>query len=150
DDLPVVIAHLHEVGVPVFFRFGAQTDLSDATQQIASVDQGGLGLPDRDFYTRTDQQSRETLEQYTAHIETIFKAAEEEPADAAAHAKAAVAIESALAKASLTRVQRREPSNTQHHMALGELRRMMPAFDWAKYVTASSAPKFQLLNVAVP
>jgi putative endopeptidase len=150
DDLPVVIAHLHEIGVPVFFRFAAQTDLSDATQQIANADQGGLGLPDRDFYTRTDEKSRDTLDKYASHVETIFKLASEEPADAAAHAKAVLAIETALAKASLTRVQRREPSNTQHHMALGELRRMMPAFDWSKYITAAAAPKIQMLNVAVP
>ena len=150
DDLPVVVAHLHENGVPAFFRFGAQTDLTDATRQIANADQGGLGLPDRDFYTRTDERSRELVDKYTAHIEKMFRLAEEAPADAAAHARTVVALETALAKASLDRVHRREPSATQHRLALTELQRLTPAFDWKKYTTAASAPKFQVLNVAVP
>jgi len=150
DDLPVVVAHLHEIGVPVLFRFGAQTDRTDATKQIAAVDQSGLGLPDRDFYLRTDERSRDLVAKYRAHVERLFKLAEEEPADAAAHAETVVAIETALAKASLDRVQRREPSATLHRMSLADLQRLTPAFDWRKYTSAAGAPRFQVLNVAVP
>ena len=109
DDLPVVLAHLHEIGVQAFFRFGARTDRTDATRLIAEVDQGGLGLPDRDFYLRDDERSRELRAKYEAHIARLFTLADEEPADAAAHARAVVAVETALAKASLDRVKRREP-----------------------------------------
>src|SRR4051794_29309036 len=68
DDLPVVLAHLHDVGVPAFFRFGSQTDLDESTRQIAVADQGGLGLPDRDLYIKDDERSRDIRAKYTAHI----------------------------------------------------------------------------------
>src|SRR4029077_5461978 len=69
DDLPVLVAHLHEFGVPVLFRFGSQADADEATRQIANADQGGLGLPDRDFYLKDDERSRDIRAKYTAHIE---------------------------------------------------------------------------------
>ena len=69
DDLPILIAHLHAVGVPVLFRFGAQTDLEDATTAIASIDQAGLALPDRDYYLKTDQRSAELRDKYVAVIQ---------------------------------------------------------------------------------
>src|SRR5262245_4083375 len=150
DDLPVVLAHLHEVGVPAFFRFGSLTDLDDTTHDIAGVDQGGLGLPDRDLYIKDDERSRDIRAKYAAHIERIFRLAEEEPADAAAHAKAVVAFETQLAQASMDRVKRREPANTHHRMTLTDLQALTPRFDWKKYSGAAGAPKFQVLNVATP
>ena len=150
DDLPVVLAHLHESGVVAFFRFGSQADADEATRAIAFVDQSGLGLPDRDLYIKDDPRSREVREQYVAHIEKVFRLAEEEPADAAAHAKAAVALETALAEASMDRVKRREPANRNHRMTLSDLQAQTPNFDWKKYAGAAAAPKFQILNVANP
>ena len=150
DDLPVVLAHLHEVGVPAFFRFGARTDRTDATRETAEADQGGLALPDRDFYLRDDERSRDLRVKYESHIARMFTLAEEEPGDAAAHAKSVVAFETALAKASLDRVKRREPVNTQHRITLAAFQAMTPRFDWRKYVGAIGAPKFQVLNVATP
>jgi putative endopeptidase len=150
DDLPVVLAHLHEIGVQAFFRFGSRTDRTDATRETAEADQGGLGLPDRDFYLRDDERSRDLRAKYEAHVARLFSLAEEEPADAAAHAKAVIEIETALAKASLDRVKRREPSNTQHRMTLAAFQTTTPRFDWRKYVGAIGAPKFQVLNVAAP
>ncbi len=150
DDLPVVLAHLHEVGVQAFFRFGARTDRTDATRETAEADQGGLGLPDRDFYLRDDERSRDLRMKYEAHIARLLALAEEEPGDSAAHAKAVVALETALAKASLDRVKRREPGNTQHRMTLAAFQATMPRFDWRKYAGAAGAPRFQVLNVATP
>ncbi len=150
DDLPVVLAHLHEFGIPVFFRFGAQADADEATREIAVVDQGGLALPDRDLYLKDDERSREVRDKYTAHIEKIFRLAEEEPADASAHAKAVVAFEKGLAEASMDRVKRREPANTHHRMTVTDLQALTPHFDWKKYAGATGAPKFQILNVANP
>ena len=150
DDLPVIVARLHEIGVPVLFRFSAQTDLRDATQQIAEADQSGLALPDRDYYLKDDERSRELRSKYVAHIEQTLRLAGAAGDDAAADAKAIVAIESALARASMDRVRRREPSATQHRTTLVEFQTWMPTFDWRKYATAAEAPKFQVLNVTVP
>ena len=150
DDLPVVVAHLHELGVPVLFRFGSQSDSDEATRQIANADQGGLGLPDRDLYIKDDQGSRDIRLKYTQHIEKLFRLAEEEPADAAAHAQAVVAFETALARASMDRVSRREPKNTRHRVTLTDFQAATPRFDWKKYAGATAAPKFQILNVGNP
>ena len=150
DDLPVLVAHLHGYGVPVLFRFGARTDRTDATQQIADVDQAGFALPDRDYYLKTDDRSVELRAKYLAHISRIFALAGAAPEKAAADAKAALAIETALATAALDRVKRRDPAATEHPMGLNELQRMTPNFSWRKYAIAADAPKFQAINVSVP
>jgi len=102
DDLPVLVAHMHSYGVPVLFRFGAQTDLDDATNAIASIDQAGLGLPDRDYYLKTDQRSAELRDKYVAVIQKTFTLAREPAEQASADAKAVLSIETALATAMLT------------------------------------------------
>ncbi|HEV3062632.1 MAG TPA: M13 family metallopeptidase [Vicinamibacterales bacterium] len=150
DDLPVLVAHLHDVGVPAFFRFAAETDLSDATRATANVDQSGLALPDRDLYLKDDERSRGIRTKYAAHVENILTLAGLSPEDAAGGARATIAIETALARASMDRVARREPSARQHRMTLVALQSLTPAFDWKKYAAAVEAPKFQVLNVSVP
>jgi putative endopeptidase len=150
DDLPVLVAHLHSFGVPVLFRFGAQSDRTDATQQIAQVDQAGLALPDRDYYLKADDRLVELRAKYLAHITQVFALAGAAPEQAAAGAKGALAIETALAAASLDRVKRRDPAATHHPMGVNELQRITPNFSWRKYATASEAPRFQVINVSVP
>ncbi|MBZ5556735.1 MAG: M13 family metallopeptidase [Acidobacteriia bacterium] len=150
DDLPVLVAHLHGIGVQTLFRFGSQTDLRDATQQIADVDQSGLGLPDRETYLKTDTRSAEQRGQYVAHVEKMFTLAGIEADRAAAEAKAVLALETAMAKAMLGRVERRNPSATQHPMTPVDLQALTPSFDWKKYVAASQAPEFHSINVSVP
>jgi len=151
DDLPVLVAHLHTIGVPALFRFAAQTDvLGDATQQIADVDQAGLSLPDRDYYLKTDDRSVDLRTRFAATVERMFALAGATADQAAADAKAVLSIETALATASLDRVQRRDPKSRLHTLPLNELQAMTPNFSWRKYATAAEAPKFQVLNVAVP
>jgi endothelin-converting enzyme/putative endopeptidase len=150
DDLPVIVAHLHEIGVPAFFAFGEQIDREDATQQIAAVDQGGLTLPDRDYYLKEDARSKELRAKYVAHVGTMFMLAGVPADEAAADAATVLGIETSLARASLDRTRRRDPAVTQHRMTLGEFQETTGAFDWRKYAGAAEAPKFQLLNVAVP
>ena len=150
DDLPVLVAHLHEIGVPVFFRFAAQTDRSDATRQIAQVDQSGLALPDRDYYVKTDDRSVQLRAKYLAHITQVFMLSGEAPEAAAADATAALGVETALAGASLDRVARRDPAATTHPMTLAELQTLSPNFSWRKYAAAAEAPRFQKVNVSVP
>jgi len=150
DDLPVLIAHLHAYGVPVLFRFGAQTDLQDAANQIASVDQAGLGLPDRDYYLKTDARSVELREKYVAVIQKQFTTAGEPTEQANADAKAVLSIETAMATAMLDRVKRRDPANREHHMTINELQALSPNFSWRKYAMAAEAPPLPTINVAVP
>ena len=150
DDLPVLVAHLHAYGVPAFFRFSSQTDLRDATQEMAGVDQAGLGLPDRDYYLKTDARSVELRGKYLAHVGRLFGLAGAPPDTAAADAKAVMEVETALASAALDRVKRRDPAMTQHPMTLTDLQATTPNFGWRKYATAAEAPRFQAVNVAVP
>jgi putative endopeptidase len=150
DDLPILVAYLHTIGVPAFFRFNAQTDLRDAMQSIASVDQGGLSLPDRDYYLKTDARSEEIRGKFAAHVERTFLLAGQSAENAARASRSVISVENRLAQAALDRVRRRDPAQTQHPMTVGELQRISPAFDWKRYGEASEAPKFQALNVSVP
>ncbi len=150
DDLPVLVAHLHAFGVPVLFRFGAQTDLQDAANAIASIDQAGLGLPDRDYYLKTDARSVELRDKYVALIQKELSAAGQPAERTAADAAAVLRIETALATAMLDRVKRRDPANTQHRMTINELQALSPNFSWRKYATAAEAPPLPTINVAVP
>src|SRR5580765_543647 len=150
DDLPVLIAHLHGFGVPVLFRFGAQTDLEDAANAIANVDQERLGLPDRDYYLKTDQRSADLREKYVALIQKELALSGEPAEQAALDAKAVLSIETALATAMLDRVKRRDPAATQHRMTINELQALSPNFNWRKYAAASEAPPLPTINVSVP
>jgi endothelin-converting enzyme/putative endopeptidase len=151
DDLPVLVAHLHAIGVRALLRFTARADVvGDATQQIADIDQSGLSLPDRDYYVKSDERSVDLRNKLAATIEKMFALAGAPPDQAAVDAKAVVSVETALAGAQLDRVQRRDPKQTLHSMTLNELQAMTPNFSWRKYAAAAEAPKFQVLNVAVP
>jgi len=150
DDLPVLVAHLHAYGVPALFQFGAQTDLNDATNAIAAIDQAGLGLPDRDYYLKTDDRSVDLRAKYVAVIQKIFGLAGEPAEQAAADAGAVLSIETAMATAMLDRVKRRDPANTQHPMTITEVQALSPNFNWRKYAAAAEAPKLLTINVAVP
>ena len=150
DDLPVLVAHLHAFGVPVLFRFGAQTDLTDATQAIADVDQAGLGLPDRDYYLKTDDRSVALRAAYVALIQKMFGLAGAPAEQAAADAKAVLALETTLATAMLDRVTRRDPAATQHRMTINELQALSPNFNWRKYASAAQTPPLPTVNVGVP
>jgi putative endopeptidase len=151
DDLPVLVAHLHAIGVRALFRFGAEIDvLGDATQQIADIDQGGLSLPDRDYYLKTDDRSADLRTKFAATVEKMFALAGETREQAAADAASVVSVETALATSQLDRVRRRDPKEILHSMTLDELQAMTPNVSWKKYATAAEAPKFQVLNVSVP
>ena len=151
DDLPVLVARLHAIGVPALFRFSSQTDvLGDPTQEIADVDQPPLSLPDRDYYLKTDARSVELREKFVATVEKLLVLAGTRPEQAGADAKAVLAVETTLATAMLDRVQRRDPKNTLRTMTLNDLQAMTPNFSWRKYAGAAEAPKFQVLNVSAP
>src|SRR5262249_3883495 len=132
------------------FRFGSAPDYKDATQEIAVVDQAGLGLPDRDYYLKDDPKSVELRKQYVEHVQHLFALLGDAPPDAAANAKVVMDLETALARASLERVKRREPANVYHPTSRQELLAEAPSFPWEGYFSEIHAPAFDKLNVAVP
>lgn len=134
----------------VLFHFGSRQDLHDATQVIANADQGGLGLPDRDYYTKDDAKSQELRAKYVAHVQKMFELLGDMPDTAAAEAQTVMRIETALAKGSMTRVDRRDPKNRDHKMTSGELERITPQFQWQTYFTKIGIPSLPSLNVSSP
>jgi putative endopeptidase len=132
------------------FGFGSDQDFGDATQVIAEAGAGGLGLPDRDYYTKTDAKSQEIRDKYVAHVENMLQLIGEPADQAKQDAQSVMAIETALAKASLTRVERRDPYNIYHKMKVADLQKITPSFDWATYLTKSGLPKTDAINVTQP
>jgi putative endopeptidase len=132
------------------FGFGSNQDFGDATQVIAYLGAGGLGLPDRDYYTKTDARSKELRDKYVRHVERMLMLAGESKTRAAADAKSVMALETALAKASLTRVERRNPYNQYHMVSRSKLAAMTPSFDWKTYLVANGLGDVKSINVAEP
>jgi endothelin-converting enzyme/putative endopeptidase len=150
-ELPALITRLQfAYGRSILFAAGSTQDPDDSEKVIAELDQGGLGLPDRDYYTRDDAKSRETRERYLQHAQKVFELMGESPATAKEDAGTVLRLETALAKASLTRVERRDPYKLKHKMKVAELERMAPNFDWKTYYRQSGYPGFEILNVNTP
>jgi len=137
-------------GGEMLFGFGSNQDFADATQVIAFADAGGLGLPDRDYYTKTDPKSQEIRGQYLGHVQRMFELIGDTPGAAAGEAKTVMAIETALAEKSLTRVERREPHNLFHKMDRGQLKALTPDFDWDAYLAAQGLAELRTFNVTEP
>jgi len=137
-------------GGNMFFGFGSNQDLDDATEVIGFVGAGGLGLPDRDYYTKTDKKSLEILARYEKHVAAMLELAGETPAAAAADAKVVLRIETMLAKSMLTRVESRDPYALKHKMTVAELQKLTPGFDWKAYFAELKAPATPTLNVSEP
>jgi putative endopeptidase len=144
------IGRLQRFGVNAVFGFSSDQDYRDATRVIAVADQGGLGLPERDYYFRNDEKSAELRKAYVAHVQKMFELLGESPQQAAAGAKTVMDMETALAKVSMDVVARREPENVYHKMRLEDLQQLSPAFAWNRYLKAADAPPIRSLNVAAP
>jgi endothelin-converting enzyme/putative endopeptidase len=144
------VARLQKQGIDAFFQFGSEADFKDASVVIANIDQGGLGLPDRDYYLKTDAKSTELRKQYAAHLQKMFELAGTPAAAAAQKAEAVMRVETALAKGSLELVARRDPAQIYHKEPVAELTKLAPAFNWNRYFTDIDAPKFSNLNISVP
>src|SRR3954447_20963664 len=121
------------------FGFGSDQDYSDATQVIASAGAGGLGLPDRDYYTKDDAKSKDLRDKYVAHVAKVLELVGVAPATAKKNAETVLKIETELAKASLTRVERRNPYNLAHKMSVADIEKLTPNFDWKSYLADSGA-----------
>ena len=145
-----VLASLHEKGVFAFFDVSSEQDRKDATRVIASVDQNGLGLPDRDYYLKDDERSKSIRDFYAGHVERMFTLLGETPAVAKTAATDVLRIETKLADLSLSRVERREPSNTYHKIDFAGLSEAAKSFPWKAYFTALGHGVFTDINVTSP
>jgi putative endopeptidase len=134
----------------VLFRFDSIQDFRDANQVIADTDQGGLGLPDRDYYTKDDAKSVELRKGYLAHVQKMFELLGDQSKTAAEEAQTVMRIETALAKGSMTRVERRDPKALDHKMTSAELEKIAPEFRWQVYFAKVGMPALPSLNVASP
>jgi endothelin-converting enzyme/putative endopeptidase len=134
----------------VLFSFESIQDFRDANQVIANADQGGLGLPDREYYTKDDAKSVELRKQYLAHVQKMFELLGDKPEIAAAEAQTVMRIETALAKGSMTRVERRDPKALDHKMGSAELEKISPQFHWQVYFAKVGMPSLSSLNVSSP
>ena len=151
EQLVAAIPELHHAAPGSFF-FGSGTgqDAINSSLIIVEVGAGGLGLPDRDYYLKTDPKSVKLREQYIAYVQQILTLAGESPTQANSESESILRIETALAKASLTRVDRRDPHKTYHVMSVADLGHLTPALDWNKYFTLQGAPNTATLNVSQP
>ncbi len=134
----------------VLFRFESIQDPHDANQVIANSDQGGLGLPDRDYYTKDDAKSVELRRQYLTHVQKMFELLGDKTDTAAAEAQTVMRIETALAKGSMTRVERRDPKALDHRMTSAEFEKLSPEFQWQVYFAKVGMPSLSSLNVSSP
>jgi len=134
----------------LMFGAGSIQDPDNAEMQIANVDQGGLGLPDRDYYTKDDAKSQEIRQRYLQYVQNIFELLGDSPAVAKANAETVMRIEISLAKTSQTRTERRDPYKLMHKMSPEQLSALMPNFDWKSFWKALNPPAFQTVNVMSP
>lgn len=148
--LAALIARLQLQGVPLLFDFGPTQDPDNSDQVIVNVGQGGLGLPDRDYYIKDDAKSKETRERYLQHVQKMFELMGDSPEVAKRNAATVMRMETSLARASLTRVERRDPYKQKHKMTVSDLYKIAPDFDWTSFFTASNVPRIDILNVSWP
>ncbi|HXZ31065.1 MAG TPA: M13 family metallopeptidase [Terriglobales bacterium] len=150
-ELASQVAHIHRL-VPgawessdnqtdaALLGFGSQQDYDDATRVVAAIDQGGLGLPSRDFYLRDDAKSKEILAKYEAHIGKMLALAGENPTQASADAKIVLALETTMAQAQMDNVARRDPKNVNNKMSFEQVEALTPSFEWKQYASDIGAP----------
>ena len=151
QELAPLIARLQLVhGRGILFSGGSTQDPDNSEQVIAELDQGGLGLPDRDYYTKEDEKSRQTRAKYLEHVQKMFEILGANRETANKDAATVMGIETELARASMTRVDRRDPYKLKHKMRVEDLSGLAPKFDWKAYYREAQYPGFEVLNVNTP
>ncbi len=148
--LPQTIALLHAVRIPAVFAFGSTQDFKNTDQVVGGIQQAGLGLPDRDYYTKDDPKSKEIRVRYVQHVAEMLHLLGDSTDQAQREAQNIMALETALAKASMTNVETRDPVATYHKMTRDELQQLTPSFSWAEYFAAIGDPGLQSVVVGQP
>jgi putative endopeptidase len=150
SQLPALIGKLQQIGVNVFFGYGEQQDLKDASKQIAFASQGGLGLPEKDYYLRTGAKDVELREQFVAHMAKMLTLAGSTPEQAKKDADAIMAFETSLAKSSMGVTEMRDPEKTYHLQPIATFEGTMPGFDFAAFQETTHSPRVSELNNSTP
>lgn len=149
-DLVRQIAVMHNSGMPALFGFGASPDAKNSTMNIANAGQGGLSLPNRDYYTKTDPKSVEIREKFVAYMTDMFKMIGDSPEQAAANAATVMKIQNRLANASKTPVELRDPEKRYNKRTLAQLAEMSPNFSLVEYMKERGVPAVSEINVGQP
>jgi putative endopeptidase len=144
------IARLHRMGIPAGFVFRSVPDAKKSSRTIAETYQGGLGLPDRDYYAKTDSASQKIQTAYLQHVTKMLELSGEDNATAATSAKAVMQVETALAKASMTREAQRDPEAIYHLTPSADLQKATPGFAWSSYLSGLGLKDVKEVNVAQP
>ena len=148
--LAKVVGELQREGVTTFFGFGEQQDFKDASKQIAVIDQGGLGLPEKDYYLRTGAKDEDLRTKYVAYMTKMLTLAGSSPEQAAKDANGVMAFETGLAKASMGVTERRDPEAVYHLKPIGEVSKNFPMGMWGQFEDAMHAPHVTEINDASP
>jgi len=150
-DVLAELGHLDSLGIHAGFDFFSSADDKNSALELAQLRQGGLGLPDRDYYFRGDEKSRLQRSQYVEHVARMFELLGDQPESAQVEATAVMRLETELAHASLTKVVLRNPYASYHKMPLRDAAaRFTPDLDWSAYLGAAGAPAFTEVNFAHP
>jgi putative endopeptidase len=144
------IARLHAIGVGAGFGFDSEIDFKDASRMIAGVSQGGLGLPERDYYFRTDRRTKDIRAEYARHVARTLELFGEAPTAAEVDADTVMKLETRLARASMTNVELRDPQKVYHLLNLDGLQKIAPDVAWDLYLSGLGFPSITLINVAQP
>jgi putative endopeptidase len=151
QQLPALLSELENSGTPDgFFEFGVGQDEKDSSKQIAELSQGGLTLPDRDYYLVDTERFKTIRAKYVEHVTKMFVLAGESQAQAAKDAAAVMEVETAFAKASMSRTEMRDPVATYHIYSTADLAKLTPEFDWSIYFKSIGIGSFDSLNVGTP
>lgn len=148
--LEAEIAHLHSLGINALFVSDSTQDFKNSAEVTAEIFQGGLGMPDRDYYTKTDEKSQHVRDEYLKHVARMFELMGDDATKTAAEAQSVMALETKLAEASLTRVELRNPEKLYHRMAMAKVQEVAPGFDWITYFQQMGVPQKADVNVATP
>lgn len=150
EDLQKQLAVLQNNGFPALFSFGPGPDLKNSNIVILNAGQGGLTLPNRDYYTQQDEKSVETRQRFVRYVTNMFKLVGEDESQAAENANKILAMQTRLAEASLTPVERRNPDNNYNKIPLTEAAQLTPHFSWTKFLTEREMPQMPDMNIAPP
>lgn len=150
QSLQAAIAHFHSLGLHVLFNSDSTQDFKNSAEVTFEIYQGGLGLPDRDYYTKTDDKSKTIRDQYLKHVAKMFELLGDDSARAGSEAQTVMALETKLAEASLTRVELRDPEKIYHRMTVAQMKDLGPVYDWAGYMQKLGVAQNTDVNVATP
>jgi putative endopeptidase len=143
-------AQLQAKGVGVLFNFGSDQDFKDSSKVIGEATQGGLSLPDRDYYTRDDDESKKLRQQFVEHVAKLLVLAGDTQDQATSQANTILGIETSLAKASMTNVERRDPEKIYHKMSIADAQALTPQLPWSAYFRAIGSPALTEINIGQP